>query len=464
MRILIVEDEENLCWFLRESLAAAGHEADFVHDGEAALERVREYSPDAMVLDINLPGMDGLEVLKHVAVDYPETAVVMLTAYDSARLAVKALKGGASDYLTKPFKVDELLAVLERALDSKKRSAELACYRREAASRVGGGKGDLGIVGCSEAIAAVREMILKVAGTDATVLVTGESGTGKELVARAVHFAGSRAEGPFMAVNCSALPDTLLESELFGYERGAFTGASRQRRGYFELAGGGSIFLDEIGDMSASAQSKVLRVLQEHKIVRLGGGRNIDVDVRVICATNRDLEALVREGRFREDLYYRVNVLRIHLPPLRERMEDVMVLASHFLAVFCKKYDRRIAGFDEQAQRLMTSYGWPGNVRELQNMVERAVLLCPGDVVTAAELALPAAGKGRLSAAPVQLDGRYIAVDDEPPLEELEKRYITALMEKYGSRRKVASILGVDPKTVYRKLKKYEEEEGKCDR
>ena len=458
----MIEDEENLCWFLRESFAARGFEATYRLTGEEGLKAIAEERPDVVILDINLPGIDGREVLKGIKEDYAETLVFILTAYDSAELAVECLNLGATHYMTKPFDNHELVVRVEKAIAEQLRIGRLEALHTKILR-----EGSLGeIIGRSQAMRHVFDLIQRIADSGTTtVLLTGETGTGKETAAKAIHSLSPRKNEPFLAVNCTALPETLLESELFGHERGAFTGATRQRRGYFELAEGGSLFLDEIGDLSAGAQAKLLRVLQERKIMRLGGSKDIDVDVRIIAATNRNLEKMMETGDFRDDLFYRLNVYPIHLPPLRDRGDDVLLMADHFLNKITKSLGRKVDGYTEEARQKMVSANWPGNVRQLRNCIERAVLLASSSSLSAFELGLsdsppPNTVKtGESSAAAGQSDVDVLLstiVETALPMAELEKRYILKLMEKHENHRaKVAKILGFDPKTLYRKLKKF---------
>ena len=463
----MIEDEENLCWFLRESFAARGFEASYRLDGEQGIEAISQERPDVVILDINLPGIDGREVLRTIRKEYSETLVFVLTAYDSAELAVECLELGAIHYMTKPFDNHELVVRVEKAISEQLRLGRLEALHTQILRD--GSLGD--IIGRSKAMRGVFDLIERIAESESTtVLLTGETGTGKETVAKAIHNMSPRRDEPFLAVNCTALPETLLESELFGHERGAFTGANKQRRGYFELAGGGSLFLDEIGDLSADAQAKLLRVLQERKIMRLGGSKDIDVDVRIIAATNRRLEDMMEQGRFRDDLYYRLNVYPIHLPPLKERERDVLLLADHFLKQISKSLGREVHGFTEKARELMLQSNWPGNARQLRNCIERAILLSSSQTIGPFELGLlddqdvsdesRSKEDYRLSA-DIECLVQSLA-DIEVSLAELEQHYILKLMEKHeGHRGRVSKILGMDPKTLYRKLKKYTKEKAR---
>ncbi|HEX2485544.1 MAG TPA: sigma-54 dependent transcriptional regulator [Myxococcota bacterium] len=394
-RILVVEDNASLRRGVVRALRERFSEVDDVADGARARERLldRGVEPyDVVVTDQRLPGADGVEVLRAARRRDARTAVVLMTAYGTIEGAVDAMKLGAFDFVQKPFELEQLELRVERAAEHARLLGEVATLREERAARVGGAD----IVGTSEAMRAAVELARRIAPSRSTVLLTGETGTGKELVAGLVHGASPRAGRAFVKVNCAALPETLLESELFGHERGAFTGADRLRTGRFEQADGGTLFLDEIGDMSAATQVKLLRVLQDGEFHRLGGARALRCDVRIVAATNRDLEAEVGGGRFREDLYFRLNVIRIHLPPLRERGADVEALARHFLAGFAHDLGRPRLAFSQGALARIRRHRWPGNVRELCNAVERAALLAEGDELCADALGLPppAAGEG----------------------------------------------------------------------
>jgi two-component system nitrogen regulation response regulator GlnG len=376
-RILVVDDEDSVRWALRKALERAGYQVELAGDGPAGLRGAEDASVDLALLDVRLPGRDGLEVLREIRKRRPELPVIMMTAYGTLQVAVEAMKLGAYDYIGKPFDMDEVLLVVEKALEAQALVQEVTRLRQRVERSVDLG----GIVGGSPAMQQIFKAVGKVAGTDLTVLLRGESGTGKELIARAVHENSRRKGRPFVPVNCAAIPRELLESELFGHEKGAFTGAVSARRGRFEQADGGTIFLDEIGDMDLSLQTKLLRVLQERRIERLGGEGSIPVDVRIVAATNQDLEAAVATRAFREDLFYRLNVVTIHLPPLRDRREDIPALVSHFLSAFAQEQHAVAKVFSPEAMALMLVYGWPGNVRELENVVKRAAALATTSLI-----------------------------------------------------------------------------------
>ncbi len=376
-RILVVDDERSMREFLAIMLGKAGYRVESVARGEEAVKRVESELFDLVITDLAMPGMDGLEVLKRVKDISPATAVILITAYATTASAVEAMKLGAFDYVIKPFKVDELRIIIENALEKRRLMDENRLLRRELVSRYGFAN----LVGRSRAMLDVYDIIRKVQDTHTNVLITGESGTGKELVARAIHYNGSRKDYPFVAVNCGAIPENLIESELFGHKRGAFTGAVTNKPGLFQTAEGGTILLDEIAEMPLNTQVKLLRALQERTFKNLGGVEDIKVNVRVLAATNRDLAQEVKEGRFRQDLYYRLNVIQIHLPPLRERMEDLPLLVEHFLTRLSKEYGKPIRGIHPDAMAALMAYDYPGNIRELANILERAVALETGDEI-----------------------------------------------------------------------------------
>ena len=370
-RILIVDDEGRNREFLKEFLEVEGFDVETAKDGREAIEILEKMDFDLVLTDLRMPRADGLAVLEGLRRINPQTVAIVFTGFGSIDTAVKAVKLGAYDYITKPLKMEEITLVIQRALEHRKLSLENEMLRRQLKRKY---KFD-NIVGDSEGMQAVFRLVEKIANTDSTVLIYGESGTGKELIARAIHFNSDRRERPLIPVNCGAIPEELLESELFGHEQGAFTGATRTRIGRFELGNGGSIFLDEIGDMSPALQVKILRVLQEHEFERVGGMKTIKVDIRVIAATNKDLERNVADGKFREDLFYRLNVIPIQLPPLRERPTDLPLLVNHFVQMYNAKNSHNISGASGEVMELLTSYEWPGNVRELENMIERIVIL-----------------------------------------------------------------------------------------
>jgi DNA-binding NtrC family response regulator len=457
-KILIVDDEEAARYGMRRALKSyAVTEAGSVDEARQAMISGR---PDLILLDINLPGASGLEYLRELAAEEDPPPVVMITAHGSERTAVAAIKAGAYDYLAKPFEVDELRLVVKNALEAHGLRRENERLRAElAAAR---GCGDL--LGASEEMRGVYDLIAKVSVTDVTVLIRGESGTGKELVARAIHDRSThRRGGAFVAMNCAALPSELIESELFGHERGAFTGAAGQRKGKFELAHGGTIFLDEIGDMSPATQAKLLRVLEERQIERLGGTHTIPVDVRVVSATNRDLEAAVAAEKFRADLYYRLRVVQINLPLLRERREDIPLLASHFLQTCAAKYGLKCAEISREAMARLAAYDWPGNVRELRNAIERSAVLADGTALRPADLPEEIRAKRAENAfqratptASAEVDALQVPYLDDfrEARREFERAYLErCLTETGGNVTRAAERVGMHRQSLQQKLK-----------
>lgn len=381
-RVLVVDDEENIRSLIRQILEREGFQVEVASDGPSALKKATEEDFDLILLDVRIPQLDGMSVLREIRAVDPDAVVMIVTGYGSIEQALEAVRLGAYDYVPKPFKRDELLLRIRRALDYHALREENRKLHEELRQTF---KFE-GIIGTSPKMQEALRIAAAVAPTDATVLIYGETGTGKEILARSIHYQSHRAQGPFVAINCGSIPETLLETELFGHEKGAFTGAHTSRIGKFEAADGGTIFLDEVGDMSPAMQVKLLRVLQEKTIERVGGVRPVKVNVRVIAATNRDLRAAIREGSFREDLFYRLNVVPIHLPPLRERPEDIPILAQHFLERFKERYRKNIRAITPQAIRKLRRHLWPGNVRELEYAIERAVILAQGEEITAQDL------------------------------------------------------------------------------
>ena len=446
-RILIADDHDALRRGLLRGLTGAGHEVEEASNGNAAIERLHDNYFDVVLSDLKMGGSDGMDVLRTCRALHPTTAVILMTAFGSVNTAVEAMKIGAFDYVQKPFEIEEMEVKIEKALEVKRLKHELEYLR--------GTQQDIynfdRIVGSSPALERVLDIVKKVAKSNTTVLIRGETGTGKELIAGAIHHNSLRSARNFVKVNCAALQENLLESELFGHEKGAFTSADKQRIGRFEQADGGTMFLDEIGDMSASTQAKILRVLQEHEFERLGGTRTLRVDVRLIAATNRDLPAMVQAGQFREDLYYRLNVVSIEMPPLRERKEDIVSLASTFIGRFAAELKKRIDGLDADAQKLLMRYNWPGNIRELENTIERAMLLAEGRVITAADLRLgdtPTAGGGRDQAPVVKIPPTGI------PLDDIERHaLVEALKMSNWVQKDAAELLSISPRVMNYKIK-----------
>jgi two-component system response regulator HydG len=465
--LLVADDDPAVRQSLERTLTREGYTVELAPDGQAALDRLRAGGVDLVLSDLKMPGLTGLELLQHVKATGLDADVVLLTAFGTVEEAVQAMKDGAVDFLTKPFQRAQLIRVIRKALERRELIQQNRALQRRLDDLLRQGN----IIGVSAAFRRVMMLVEQVADSSATVLIHGESGTGKELLARAIHERSSRRNGPFVAVNCAALPETLLESELFGYEKGAFTGAAGRKEGRFELADGGTLFLDEVADLSPVTQPKILRVLQEGEFERVGGTKTLRVDVRIVAASNQDLAALVREKRFREDLYYRLNVITITAPPLRDRRGDVAVLAQHFLRVYAAKNNRSLEGFSDDAIRCLESYVWPGNVRELENVVERAVVLARGRAIEPADLPPnvteravlvergPAAAPEPAGAAAPE-SGEYLRVRIGTPLAEVEQRLLEETLRlTRGNKTLTAKMLGIDPKTVFRKLKAVEEGE-----
>ncbi len=439
LRILVVDDQSSVRELLRAVLESDGHDVDEAPDGASAVERLKSEFHDLAIMDIRMPGLDGVEALARMKEISPETGVVMMTAYASVETAVKAMKLGAFDYITKPIDIEEVRSVIRKF---SSRDAEPAGEPSAEPVR------PRDVVGSSEPFLAVLDLAHRVAESDATVLILGESGTGKEVIAREIHRASSRVRKPFVAVNCSAIPEGLLESELFGHEKGSFTGAVRQKKGRFETADGGTVFLDEIGDMSPALQAKLLRFLQDLIVQRVGGTADVQVDVRILAATNRDLEAEISGGRFREDLYFRLNVVTITMPPLRERREDVPQLVEHFLTSLAPPGGKP-KKMSPRATRLAMAYDWPGNVRELENAVQRAVVLSRGETIFPEHLP-----------AKVQAEDAGDA-DELPPIgktmRDVERdTIIQTLRETDGNRTHASRVLGISRRTLQNKIKEYE--------
>jgi len=444
MRLLIAEDEKNLGIVLQKELSRAGFEVTLVHDGAAALNAARESDFDVALLDVMMPGVSGIEVLRGLRQQEQPPEVLIITGHATVETALQAMKLGAYDYITKPCHIQELEAVLNKAFEKRQLRRENLILQ----TRLNYKDKAPDIVVRSQKMTDIMGLVRKVATSNAVVLITGESGTGKELVANAIHHFSGRYAGPFIDISCAAIQETLLESELFGYEAGAFTGARKRKLGLFELANGGTLFLDEIGEMNLTLQSKVLRVLETRTFYRVGGTKKVEVDVRIIAATNRDLDQQSAEGKFRTDLLFRINNFNIKLPPLRERPEDIPSLTQHFLA--------RVGGtpairISDEAMEVLMRYVWPGNVRELRNVIERALILVSGDTITPVDLPLEI--RANLSE---KLTGPAPEQDGSVNLEDLKKRQILKVLEQTGWHQgRAAEALGISPSTLYRQLKVY---------
>jgi len=444
MNILITEDDGQMREMLVRFLTGRGHEVEEASGGKQALARLAESPADVMLTDVRMPEMGGVELTQRVKEAHPGVVVVVMTAFGSVQTAVEAMRAGATDYLSKPFKMEEIELVLSRIEEERNLRRQVNHLQRQVEERFQFSN----IIGQSPVMQRVFELIEQVAPTRSNVLISGASGTGKELVARAIHYNSARRTAPFIPINCSAIPEQLLESELFGHVKGAFTGAERDKKGIFEEAAGGTIFLDEIGDMEESLQVKLLRVIQEREVRRVGANQPIPVDFRVIAATHRDLEEEMAEGRFREDLFYRLGVITVALPTLAARREDIPLLARHFLAKHAERNQRQVDKIEPEAMRLLLDFDWPGNVRELENVIERGVVLARGDTLTPD--ALPPKVTGSVGA---RLGLGEIT---DLPMEELERRHILATLERHNWHRvKVAEVLKIDRRTLYRKIKEY---------
>ena len=442
-RVMVVDDDAETLALLREVVAKEGYEVEIAEDAETALRRLGEWQPDLVITDIHMPGMDGLALLAAVREKAPDILVILLTAYGSLKTAVDAIKAGAFDYLSKPFVVDDIRLVVRRALEHKKLLRENRSLRDQLRERY---RFDH-LVGSSPGMVEVYKLVARVAESDSTVLIQGESGTGKELIARAIHANSARSDGPFVTIDTGSLAETLLESELFGHERGAFTGAVATKKGLLEQAHLGTCFLDEIADLSPVMQSKLLRSLQEREIRRVGSETSRAIDVRIIAASKKELKPLVEAGTFREDLYYRLEVVTILLPPLRDRVEDIPLLSQYFVDKYGRTKERPVIGLSPETIPLLTRYAWPGNVRELEHVIERAIALTPHPIVTPEDL--PEA----IRAATLHDNARARGWGT---LENVEKDYIQHVLEAHHhDHGQAAAILGIHRKTLLRKLRQY---------
>jgi two-component system response regulator PilR (NtrC family) len=450
-QILIVDDEQSMLDFLTLMLQKEGYDIITANDGAKAKEFIKKEKLDLIISDIKMPDIDGIELLKYIKEINPGATVILITAYASTKTAIQALKLGAYDYISKPFDIDELKIIIEKALEKKRLTEEVSYLKRELAEK----HSFANIIGKSKKMKELFQIIEKVASSNATVLIAGESGTGKELVAQAIHYNSPRQNKRFVSVNCGALPPDLLESELFGYMKGAFTGAVRNKEGLFEVAHDGTILLDEISEMSPQMQVKLLRVLQERNIRRLGGTEEIRVDVRVIASTNRDLQKHVLSGAFREDLFYRINVIQIKIPPLRERKADILPLVEHFLQKYCKEMGKDINSMNDEARNCLLTYHWPGNVRELENAIEAAVALTSEKIITVDKLP-QSINKSHKVVDDSQFRLRNNEFDLEEHLDQLRKQFIIrALQNAEGVQRKAAELLHMSSRSFRYFVKKF---------
>lgn len=444
-RVLVVEDDREMSRFLDQVLSEEGYAVEIAPDGPAALEMCGQQTFDLIITDLMMPRMKGTELIQHLKQAGSRTPVLVITAFGTIESAVEAMKAGALHYITKPFRTDEFLMHVQRALENQRLHSELDRLRTEMRGRYQFEN----LIGRSEKMQKVFDVVARVSDLAANVLILGESGTGKEMIARAIHVHGPRVQGPFVPLNCAAIPETLLESELFGHVRGAFTDARKDRPGLFQEASGGVLFLDEISELSPALQAKLLRILEDKEVRPLGSNKTIKVDVQLLSASNRDLAQLVQAGAFRHDLYYRLNVIRLELPPLRDRPEDIPLLVDYFVEKFAKSAKRPVHGIEKDALAALMRYGWPGNVRELEHVLERAVLLGNHPIIRLEDL--PAYGATDTPAAPLAP-----AVARGYTLRELEREYIQRVLEEAnGNKTEAAKILGVDRTTLYRKLEDY---------
>jgi len=464
--ILIVDDDKSIRYSLKRMFEEK-YSMLTAQNGEEALDRVREIPPDLIIMDIKMPGRNGIDVLKEIKSIDPKSLVIIMTAYGTTETAIEAMKYGAFDYILKPFNIPQMKRLVEKALSLRRMMKQEVTYASAAGEEK---REEERIIGASPKMQEIYKMIGQIAPSDVTVLLRGESGTGKELIARAIYQHSLRSNQPFLPVNCAAIPDTLLESEIFGHEKGSFTGATSRRIGKLEQCQGGTIFLDEIGDMSLSTQAKLLRVLQERNFERLGGMETIRVDIRFIVATNKDLEEAILSGKFREDLYYRLNVVSIYIPPLRERKEDIPDLVSYFLRKFNREFKRRVAGIAPEAMEKIASYGWPGNVRQLENVLKRAIVLCQGEWILEDQLLFEKGWEKReveeewskknvddlLDTLFEELSKAPAASQDLDIISTLERGLILrALQKTKGNQVQAALLLGINRSTLRGKMERY---------
>ncbi|MEW5795550.1 MAG: sigma-54 dependent transcriptional regulator [Candidatus Zixiibacteriota bacterium] len=445
-KILVIDDEDSMCHFMEIMLTREGYAVDVTTSPREGVARVRDDNFDLIIADLNMPEMTGIDVLKEVRSFKSDQEFIVMTAFASVDTAIEAMKQGAADYITKPFKVDEIKLVIEKSISRRKLIGENITLKKQ----LQGDHSFDNFIGQAESMVKVKKLATRIAGSDSTVLIRGESGTGKDLVARAIHSLSPRCGGPFVTINCAALPETLLETELFGHKKGSFTGAIKDKDGLFKVASGGTFFLDEVGNTSPAIQVKLLRVLEDKKIIPVGDTRPIDVDVRLIAATNADLEEDVRDSRFRADLFYRLNVIPIDIPPLRERMDDLPLLVDHFVRMFAEKTRARPRLVSDAAMEVLRRYSWPGNVRELENVIERAILLSRSATLEPSDFP-----EKLIRSEETQLVREVAPVT--PTLESIEKAYIHYVMTQTdGKKAEAARILGIDTSTLYRKIQRYD--------
>ena len=440
--ILVIDDEETIRDSCEQTLSKEGYRVTTAEEGTEGLRRMKEESFDIILLDLKMPGLSGVEVLERIRKSDPDAIVIIITGYPSVESAIETLKMGAYDYISKPFTPEELRIIVGRALEKRSLVLENIYLKRKHEEDL-----DSDIIGQSECMQKVFQLAQKVGPTDSTVLITGESGTGKELIAKAIRNSSNRKNKPFITVDCGSLVESLFESELFGHVKGSFTGATATKHGRFELANGGTIFFDEIANIGTNIQAKLLRAIQEGEVSKVGSSQVIRVDVRIIAATNQDLGKAVEEERFREDLFYRLSVVPIHIPPLRERPEDIPILAEHFLKIYSQKRKKHVRGISKEAMQALTQYGWPGNVRELENAVERAVVLTESDTILPVDLLYHGLSTAKERSA-----------EEEQPrsLDDMEEEHIIRTLKQHdGHRTKTAQALGIDRKTLWMKMKKY---------
>ena len=449
--ILVVEDKESMAAMLKETLEAEGYKVIPAKDAAKGIKYLKDGKIDLVLTDLKLPDKSGIDILKASKGENHLTPVIVMTAFGSVEAAVAAMKEGAFDFITKPFDTDHLMILIRRALENQRLVTENILLKEEVSSKFGLPR----IIGKSSKIIDVAQLVQKVAPTKTTVLILGESGTGKELFARAIHHISSRKDYPFVPINCAAIPRTLLESELFGHEKGAFTGADARKLGKFELADKGTIFLDEIGDMDLSIQAKLLRAIEEGEIERVGAILSITLDVRIVAASNKDLEQAVEEKKFREDLFYRLNVFPVRVPPLRERKEDIPLLVEYFIKKYCIEMKKTVKIVSTEALDLLMGYHWKGNVRELENAIERAVILCDGDMITPEHFVLTSEGSHGTVTAHAPADGTLESVAKDALRTAETKRILSALHETRGNKSRAAELLQVSYKTLLTKIKEY---------